>query len=63
MWRMHNVHSDGSKKSAIKGMQTVKKLMNCDRTYENGVFNPSKQLFKKLLFVNTTLKNYRISWD
>lgn len=54
---MHYVHSVGYRKSAIKGMQTVKKLINCDLMYAKGVFNPYKQLFRNVLFVKTILKN------
>lgn len=61
MFLMHSVHSLGYKKSAIKGMHIVKKLMNCDLTYENGVLRPSKVLLRKILLVNTLLKKSLIS--
>jgi len=56
------VHSLGSRKSAISGIHTVKKLINCDRIYAKGVFNPYRVLFKNVLFVNTYLKKSLICW-
>jgi len=57
MFLIHSVQSAGSKKSAIRGIQIVKKLINCDLTYENGVFNPYNALLIKIRFVKTDLKN------
>lgn len=57
MFLIHSVQSEGSKKSAIKGIQIVRKLINCDLTYENGVFSPYNVLPINVLFVKTNLKN------
>jgi len=54
---IQSVQSEGYKKSAINGIQIVKKLINCDLTYENGVFNPYNVLLRNVLFVKTNLKN------
>ena len=63
MFLIHSVQSFGSKKSAISGMHIVRKLINCERTYENGVFRPYKVLSMKVLLVNTLLKKSLIYWE